>query len=156
MFAYLNELRWRQGDQVSYRDLEAFTFEGRRVSLIQRMRGIRVVSGLEAAVSILTTYRARPEDRPYDDAEGPDGYLRYKWRGTDKDNYDNVALRRAMELGAPLVWFFSVAQGVYTPLYPIWLVAEEPSEHQFVVAINEELRDQWQSLAPCDGSTPRQ
>jgi putative restriction endonuclease len=159
MFAYLDEVTRRQGDQVSYRDLEAFTFEGRRVSLIQRMRGIRVVSGIDAAVSILTTYRARPEDRPYDDAEGPDGYLRYKWRGTDKDNYDNVALRRAMELGTPLVWFFGVAQGVYTPVYPIWLVAEEPGDNQFVVAINEELRDQWLSPAlfhPADTALRRQ
>jgi hypothetical protein len=43
-FAYLSALTARAGDQrVSYRDLEAFEFEGQRVPLIQRMRGIRVV-----------------------------------------------------------------------------------------------------------------
>ena len=97
-FAYLNRLRARDGDRISYRDLEAFELEGQRVPLIQRMRGIRVVSGLEAALSILTTYAARPQDRPYEDTEGPDGYWRYKWRGTDPEGYDNVALRRATEL----------------------------------------------------------
>lgn len=142
-FAYLDDLRRRHGEHVSYRDLELFQFEGRRVSLIQRMRGIRVVSGFEAAVSILTTYRARPEDRPYEDAEGPDGYLRYKWRGTDPENYDNVALRRAMELGKPLIWFVGVAPGTYLPVYPVWLVEEEPDQHQFVVAVSEEMRNQW-------------
>ena len=72
-FAYLDRLRARDGDRTSYRDLEAFELEGPCVPLIQRMRGIRVVSGLEAALSILTTYAARPQDRPYEDTEGPTG-----------------------------------------------------------------------------------
>ncbi len=144
-FAYLDNLRQRQGDHASYKDLEAFEFEGRRISLIQRMRGIRVVSGFEAALSILTTYRARPEDRPYEDREGPDGYLRYKWRGTDPAAYDNVALRRAMERGKPLAWFFGVATGTYVPVYPVWLVEEEHDEHEFVVALTPDMREQWLS-----------
>jgi putative restriction endonuclease len=142
-FAYLDGLRRRWGEHLSYRLLESFEFEGRRISLIQRMRGIRVVSGMPAALSILTTYRARPEERPYDDDEGPDGYWRYKWRGTDPDHYDNVALRRAMEMGKPLIWFVGVGPGTYLPLYPVWLVAEEPEQHQFVLALTEELRNQW-------------
>jgi putative restriction endonuclease len=142
-FAYLDGLRRQWGEHLSYRLLESFEFEGRRISLIQRMRGIRVISGMPAALSILTTYRARPEERPYDDDEGPDGYWRYKWRGTDPDHYDNVALRRAMEMGKPLIWFVGVGPGTYLPLYPVWLVAEEPEQHQFVLALTEELRNQW-------------
>lgn len=142
-FAYLDELRRRWGEHLSYRLLESFEFEGRRISLIQRMRGIRVVSGMPAALSILTTYRARPEERPYEDDEGPDGYWRYKWRGTDPDNYDNVALRHAMQMGKPLIWFVGVGPGTYMPLYPVWLVGEEPARHQFVLALSEELRNQW-------------
>jgi len=144
-FAYLDRLRERHGDHISYRDLEAFRFEGRRVSLIQRMRGIRVISGLDGALSILTTYRARPEDRPYEDAEGPDGYLRYKWRGTDPEAFDNKALRYAMKLTKPLIWFVGVSTGTYMPLFPVWLVGEEPQDHQFVVALDEEMRHQWES-----------
>ena len=142
-FAYLDDLRRRQGDHVSYRLLEAFEFDHRRISLIQRMRGIRVVAGFPAALSILTTFRARPEDRPYEDTEGQDGYLRYKWRGSEANNYDNVALRRALELGKPLIWFFGVAPGTYLPVYPVWLVDEEPGQHQFVVAADTEMRGQW-------------
>lgn len=158
-FAYLHQLRARGGDRISYRDLEAFEFEGQRVPLIQRMRGIRVVSGLEAALSILTTYAARPQDRPYEDTEGPDGYWRYKWRGTDSEGYDNVALRRAMELGKPLVWFVGAASGVYVPICPVWLVGEEPAEHQFVLALDEEMRAQWESATvfhPADLALRRQ
>lgn len=142
-FAYLDALLTKHGGRLSYRDLESFEFSGQRISLIQRMRGIRVVAGLPAALSILTTYRARPEDRPYEDAEGLDGYLRYKWRGTDPDNYDNVALRTAMQLGKPLVWFFGVAPGTYVPVYPVWLVGEERAQHQFVVAADAEMKGQW-------------
>jgi putative restriction endonuclease len=159
-FTYLTGLTTRIGDQrVSYRDLETFEFEGRLVPLIQRMRGIRVVSGLEAALSILTTFAARPEDRPYEDTEGFDGYWRYKWRGTDPEGYDNVALRRAMDLGKPLLWFVGVASGVYVPIYPVWLVGEEPAEHQFVVALDEEMRSQWDSATvfhPADLALRRQ
>jgi hypothetical protein len=39
---------------IPYRD-EAFEFDGRRVLLVQRMRGIRVVKGLVALLSILTS-----------------------------------------------------------------------------------------------------
>jgi putative restriction endonuclease len=159
-FAYLTGLITRAGDQrVSYRDLEAFEFEGQRVPLIQRMRGIRVVRGLEAALSILTTYAARPQDRPYEDTEGPDGYWRYKWRGTDPGGYDNVALRRARELGKPLVWFVGAARGVYVPIYPVWLVGEELANHQSVVALDEEMRAQWESATqfhPADLALRRQ
>lgn len=67
------------------------------------MRGIRVLQGHPAALSILTTHRERPEDRPYEDNIGPDGYPRYKWQGSDPQASDNVALRVAMELSHSVV-----------------------------------------------------
>ena len=143
-FAYLNSLRAQFGDRLTSQQLAAFEFEGKPLSLLQHMRGIRTVSGLEAALSIRTTYAARPEDRPYEDGEGPDGYLRYKWRGTDADAFDNVALRRAMELSRPLMYFMGIGPGQFVALYPIWLVGEESGQHQFVVAIDETMREQWQ------------
>ena len=45
-----------------------------------------------------------------------------------------------MELGKPLAWFVGAARGVYVPIYPVWLVGEEPAEHQFVLALDEEMR----------------
>jgi putative restriction endonuclease len=108
-----------------------------------------MVAGLPAALSIRTTYAARPEDQPYEDALGADGYFRYKWQGTDPDAYDNVALRRAMELRKPVMWFFGVASGVFMPLR-VWLVAEEASQHQFVVAVDDIMREQWDVFHPED------
>jgi putative restriction endonuclease len=93
-FALLGELSARSGGAVSWHDLQRFEFEGGRIPLIGQAR-IRRVRGYEAALTILTTYRLRPEDRPYEDDVGADGYPRYKWRGTDPGHADNVALRRA-------------------------------------------------------------
>lgn len=91
----------------------------------------------------MTVFRARPDQRPYDDAVGDDGYPRYKWRGTDADFYDNRALRVAMALGKPLIWFVGVAPRLYDPLFPVWLVGEEPTHHQFVLALDDVTRSQW-------------
>ena len=77
-FAFLTQLTTRTGGIVKREDLRGFNFQGHRISLEQNMRGIRVVQGHAAALSILTTYRERPEDRPYEDDIGADGYPRYK------------------------------------------------------------------------------
>jgi putative restriction endonuclease len=157
-FAYLDRLVPTKGGVVSSKELEAFEFDGRRVALRQHMRGIRKISGLDAALRILTTYAARPQDRPYDDGIGPDGYQRYKWRGIDGDAFDNVSLREAMIQNKPLIWFLGISPGVYMPVYPVWLVGEEPAEHQFVVALEEGMREQWseQVFHPADLALRRQ
>lgn len=142
-FAYLDDVSRRSGGLVSRRELEAFTFDGRRIPLIERQRGIRKAAGIDAALSILTTFAPRPDMRPYDDGVGDDGYPRYKWQGAHADAFDNRSLRVAMEAQKPLVWFIGVAAGVFEPVYPVWLVGEEPSQTQFIVAINDAMREQW-------------
>ncbi|MEW6060194.1 MAG: HNH endonuclease, partial [Actinomycetota bacterium] len=119
-----------------------FAFEGRRIPLVGQT-GIRKVRGTEAALTILTTYRLRPEDRPYEDDIGPDGYPRYKWRGTDPEHPDNMALRRTMELAKPIAWLVGVERGTYLVHLPVWIVGEEPEHQQFVVALDQTMRDQW-------------
>ncbi|MGH2670388.1 MAG: HNH endonuclease [bacterium] len=111
--------------------------------MIAKQGGIWKPTGFETPLSILTTYAARPDQRPYDDRIGDDEYPRYKWQGTDPGAYDNVALRKAMELQTPLIWFWAVAPGLFDPMFPIWVVGEEPAEHQFVVALDETLREHW-------------
>jgi putative restriction endonuclease len=138
-FAYLNQIDRAGAGLVTREQLEAFTFEGQRVPLIARQRGIHKIARLPAALSILTTYSPRPELRPYDDEVGPDGYLRYKWRGTDPDLYDNRALRLTVETRTPIIWFRGVAPGVFVAQCPVWVVGEESDQQQFVVAVDELL-----------------
>ena len=142
-FSYLDQILPAGGGLVSRTQLQSFTFEGRRLPLISPQTGIWKPAGFEAALSILTTYAPPGAVPPYEDQVGDDAYPRYKWRGVDPQHSDNRALRTAMALGKPLMWFLGVAPGIYRAEYPVWLVDEEPEAHQFVVALNTSLQDGW-------------
>jgi putative restriction endonuclease len=71
---------------------------------------------------------------------------------------ENQSLRNAMALGKPLIWFYGVAPAVFRALYPVWLVAQEEELDQFVVALSDDLRRQWEAhlLHPADELLRRQ
>jgi putative restriction endonuclease len=140
-FAFLDDLAARGQFLVRQDDLAAFSFAGAPFRLMATQQGIWKPRHLDAALSFRTVYAPDPSQRPYDDEEGPDGYLRYKWRGEHPDHPDNRALRQAMVAQVPLIWFRGVAPAMYYPVYPVYLADEEPRAHQFVVAMdNESLR----------------
>lgn len=127
-------IRTNDGEEpISSEDLREFEIDGEPFLLMDRQRGIRKPRDFSAALSIRTVYAADGRKRPYDDAVGPDGLLRYKWRGDDPNHAENRALREAMEKQLPLIWFFGVAPGVYKPIYPVYLLWEEREQQQFVI-----------------------
>lgn len=134
--AWLDTLTRRGQELVTYEQLANFHLGDRRISLMDRQRGIRKPAALDAALTLRTTYTPAGQVPPYEDAEGPDGLLRYKYRGDDPQHPENVALRRAYERRLPLTWFYGIAPGVYLPRYPVWLVADEPEQLQFAVALD--------------------
>ncbi len=138
--AWLDGLLAGDAEVVRYEDVAAFTFEGRRIPLMDPQRGIRKPSGLVAALSIRTSYTRPGQVPPYEDMEGPDGLLRYKYRGDDPRHPENVALRAAYEAGLPLIWFVATQPGAYLPIYPIWIVGDEPAQLQFAVAFDSGQR----------------
>jgi putative restriction endonuclease len=136
-------------------DLSVFEFEGSRHRLIGPYTGIWKVSSLsDSAIAISTAYVPDGGKRPYEDGEGADGLQRYKWRGTDPNQSDNRALRRAMERKLPLLWLIGIgvvpgtSQQLFDALFPVYLIGEEPVDHQFVVAL-----EQGQKVLP-NGETP--
>lgn len=143
---FLNDLTRRLGGLVRLEDVADFHFRGERVPLSDRQRGIRKPRQLSAALSISTAFRPAGAARPYEDEVGCDGYLRYKWRGTDPSHPENVALRQAMLRRLPLIWFRGVAPALYVPIHPVWLLAEEESLGQFVVALDDAQLGAWDSL----------
>ncbi|OZM79647.1 HNH endonuclease [Pseudonocardia sp. MH-G8] len=118
---------------ISWQELQDFELDGKPFRLMDAQRGIRKPKELTSALSIRTVYSADGAARPYDDEVGPDGLLRYKWRGDDPNHAENRALREVMRQGAPLIWFVGIAQGVYKPIYPVYLLWEEPEQQQFVI-----------------------
>ncbi len=121
-------------DSLTSEEIAQFTFRGERFRLMDRQRGIRKPKELGSALSIRTIYRPEGSARPYEDDMGPDGLVRYKWRGDDPHHPENRALRDAMRLAVPLIWFWGVGTALYKPIFPIYLIHEEPLAQQFVVA----------------------
>lgn len=141
--AFLRAVQLRTGGPIRREDVAGFVLDGERIPLMDTQRGIRKPRMLDAALSFRTVFAARPDQRPYADDRGEDGYQRYKWRGTDPAHPENAALRRAMVARLPMMWFQGIASGVYWPVFPVWIVDEEPELHQFVVALDVEQVHAW-------------
>lgn len=139
-FGHLDQLQLRSPDGgLRSVDINTFTFDGRALRLIVQT-GIWKPAGLEAALSIRTTYTPPNELPPYADDLGDDGLVRYKYRGTDPNHSDNRALREAMRQGVPLIYFVGIASGIYSAHYPVWIVAEDREHLEFSVAVDETQR----------------
>ena len=100
-----------------------FVFRGQRVPFLNRQQGIfkgRAQRG-PAALSIQTSVNS-----PYGDRTTSDGIV-YAYRGGDPAHHDNRALRAAFELGVPIVYFVATRLGYYKPLFPYYVVADDPA-----------------------------
>ena len=130
----------RPHSRVDYNWLATFEYDGQRIPLMDRQRGIRKPAVMNAALSMRTVFTRPGDTPPYADAAGTDGLQRYKYRGDDPMHPENRALRRAYEDGLPLIWFVGVAPAVYEPIYPVWIVRDERDRLQFALALDEGQR----------------
>lgn len=137
---WLDERTAMRTRTVSQPEVASFPFAGGSVSLLMRQQGICKPRQLDAALAIRTTWTRPGNKPPYDDFEGSDGLIRYAYRGTDPTSFDNIALRRAGELGVPLVWFVAVGPGEYHAQYPVYVIGDEPAQLRAVLAIDEAQR----------------
>lgn len=131
-FVRLAAFQWlkRQADQrgeVLPIDLlrQGFSLDGQRVPLMGP-QGIFKPAMPSAPLSITTVPVVEGRGRPYEDEVGRDGFLRYRYRGTDPLHRENVGLRRAMELQLPLLYLFGTARGWYRPEWPVFIVHDDP------------------------------
>lgn len=155
IFAWLRAQRLHK-PLFSRHDLSAFEYQGRKLRLIGPQTGIWWLKGIsEGAVGIWSAFVPEGRERPYEDNFGEDGFLRYKWRGNDPQTADNRALRYAMENGLPMVLYqgISYEPGTNTqiaePVFPVYLIGEEPQFQQFVVAFESTQH----LVAPSEPST---
>lgn len=140
----LAERASRNGGVVSRDELSALPVAGQPLRLVDQSRGIWNPSWLDATLSIVSS-----PDGPYQDAETADGFLRYAYR-TGSTQGDNRKLRTAMELGAPLILLRKIVPKLYVPVFPVYVVSDDPSSHQFVIALDESLRFLSDPLHPSD------
>lgn len=131
-FASLDVLCATHGEDIPYRGgLDAgFAFRGRRIPFLSTQKGIfrAAVQEGEAALAIQTSAKS-----PYDDEETPDGFF-YAYRDGPIDQPDNRALRAAYAQGVPLVYFVATVPGRYKPLYPVYVVEDDPVARRVLVS----------------------
>ncbi len=114
-----------------------FVYEDRRVPLMGPQGIFKPAVLPDAPLSLTTVPVLEGRDRPYEDEMGPDGFLRYRYRGTDPRHRDNVGLRRAMERQLPLVYLYGTAPGWYRPEWPVFVVGDDPAALSFTVAMDD-------------------
>jgi len=135
-FAFLDSIREETG--ILKRDVLAagFHFEGERVPLLNP-QGIFKPRLCDLPLSITSVPVADDGSRPYEDAIGNDGLLRYRYRGNDPNHHDNVRLRKAGLTKTPLIYFHGVVPGRYVADYPVFVVGDDPQTLTFTVSVDE-------------------
>jgi putative restriction endonuclease len=118
------------GDVLPRKLLEqGFEFQGERIPLIAPP-GIFKPKILDLPISITTAPKG-----PYQDRFGK--FLQYKYRGIDPDHKDNVGLRKVLELKRPLIYFFGLVPSQYMAVWPVFIIADNPSDLTFTVAVDD-------------------
>lgn len=131
-FKWLTELVDRHGLVVPRVELATgFDFRGRRTPLVGP-QGIFKPAVMDLPLSITTA-----PSGPYDDGFGPDGLLRYRYRGTDPRHRDNVGLRTCMRHQLPLIYCHGIAPGAYAVTWPVFVVGDDLSALAFKVAVDD-------------------
>lgn len=141
-FAFLDEKVALHGEVLPWAVLSTgFEFRGRRVPLIgpQGIFKPQVLS--EMPLSIATAPAREGQPAPYADGMDEQGFLNYRYRGTDRQHRDNVGLRQAMLRRAPLIYLFGVVKGSYMPAYPVYVVGDDADDLCFKVTIDERRLD---------------
>lgn len=131
-FRWLSEATAIHGDVLPRTLLQqGFEFQNERVPLMAP-QGIFKPRLMELPLSITTTPQG-----PYPDAFGPDGFLSYRYRGTDPLHPDNQGLRRAMAIQRPLVYFHGIVPGKYLAVWPVYVVGDDQAGLAFRVAVDD-------------------
>jgi putative restriction endonuclease len=156
----MDELRRQGGGLVRAAQLaEGFEFDGERIPLWSERRGIwrpKQLAALGAALTIVTAPRVKDRKPAYDDEIAADdrGWFGYKYEGTNKNEWTNIALRRARELQRPLIYLYGVTKGTYEPIFPVFVTEDDQDTLTFRVqadiklAANTEVGDTLSMLAP--------
>lgn len=133
-FDWLHKMTLLHGDVLPRIILEkGFEFNGHRITLIGP-QGIWKPQMLDYPISIVTTTGG-----PYEDTHSDDGFLKYRYRGTDPYHPANVGLREIMRQKKPIIYFFSVMKGRYLATWPVYIISDDIANLCFTVALDNQI-----------------
>lgn len=138
-FEFLETVTARYGDALPWDTLRrGFVFEGTTVPLVSPQGIFKPRILPEMPLSIRTA-----PSHPYEDAIDYEGLLTYKYRDTAPDHPDNLGLRKAMLRRAPLVYLYGLVPGEYLAVWPIFVVADDPTAQEFKVEVDAPEQQWW-------------
>jgi putative restriction endonuclease len=95
-------------------------------------------------LSIATTPPNPGREPPYRDRLGDDGFIHYHYFKDDPAHPDNAGLRLALRERVPLIYLYGQETGIYSPLYPVLIVGDDPAACEVIV----QLQDRASLLLP--------
>jgi putative restriction endonuclease len=134
----LSAFEWLDKQIVIYGDVlprdileKGFIFNGERITLMGA-KGIWKPKLMTYPLSITTI-----PGGAYDDINLPDGFLKYKYRGSDPYHPDNKGLRSLISLRKPLIYFLSVIKSKYLVTWPVYIINDNIKDLVFTVAVDD-------------------
>jgi putative restriction endonuclease len=133
-----------------------FEFQGRRVPLVSAQGIFKPAVCPELPLTITTS-----PNGPYEDGFADEHTLLYRYRGTDPMHRDNVGLREAMRRRTPLIYLFGLIPGKYLPIWPVFIVGDNPGQLCFSVraddrqGLHDLLETGAESAIAREAETPR-
>lgn len=124
------------GGYVTWDELASFVLpDGSVERLVDPGRGgIWNPSAYVATLTIITS-----PDGPYPDREIDGGLLQYSYQ-KGPEGGKNRKLQAAMTLGLPVIRLNKVAKNAYNPIYPVFVVGNNPIAREFTLTVDEVLR----------------
>lgn len=138
-FEFLGRLTQRLGDALPAAQLrQGFIYDGRRVPLMGPQGIFKpAVLGLPLSITTVPAVPGRP--RPYPDEMASNGFLLYRYRGTDPSHRDNEGLRECMRRQVPLIYFLGIEPGLYSGEWPVFITGDDPARLTFTVQVDDPL-----------------
>lgn len=130
----LAHLADQSGGVVTREQLTDLEVNGQRRRIIDRNAGIWNPKDLNATLSIMSSPTG-----PYEDGQVEGGFFKYDYRAGSVGG-SNKKLRRAVELGLPLILLFKLKANIFVPVFPVFVVAFDDEARQFLLALDESLR----------------
>jgi len=131
--------KWLEGQSKIFEDVlpytllkQGFDFQGIQVQLVGPQGIFKPKILPELPLTITTSANS-----PYDDSFDSNGFLLYRYRGTDPNHRDNIGLRKAMATQTPLVYLHGLSPGRYFVQWPVFIVGDSPNALTFTVATDE-------------------
>ena len=131
-FATLDVLSAQYGEEIPYPGVlsTGFSFRGGKIPFLSTQKGIYRAAAQTgpAALSVQTSWKS-----PYGDTATDSGYV-YAYRAGSVDQPDNRALRAAYQLQAPIVHYVATRPNFYKPIYPCFIVEDDPVEGRVLIS----------------------